>query len=499
MALLYQGLSNNGLHRYIDDVTKQTSLVNVEPSATQRVQFEALIKDNFGKTLAPSLPTSDTSNFTKEFVSGQGEGFGYDPAKLDNYNGIMAPGYSGGYYGTAVTPGIDGFNPVTDTLSGTSATVEPPKKSTDKYDFTSLTYPEDLFDPNGKYGSTYMVFYINVQEDSKFAKNNPNLILKDSDSEKGIGSTITRNKVSSVQLGTTLGAIGAISGGIVGQALGINGAVGVGLISGTAVGSAVGAVKNGAGSTDAQKTPDFKFSDIFSKSITRQTKRLKTAIALYTPNELSFKYGMSWDTDNTSILSAGLDVGEALGNIVSEGLDSFMSGGKSASTLDPTKFAPSARNSISGLVLSAATKVGPDGLSALTGVINNPKKEQTFNSVDFRQHQFTFRFWIRNQNEAKSVENIIQQFKYHMHPEFKDGNDYIFLYPSEFDIKFYVDGSESTQFPKLTSCILTDMSTNYTPSGAMNLLKDGKVPEISINLAFKELAILTKDEIAKGY
>lgn len=499
MSIEYKGLSSNGLHQYFNTETKSTSLLSLAPSQEQIKDFNTLVSNNFTKNLLPSLASNESVGFTPGFFPEQvvPSNATYDPTLFKNYTGPVSPDFS------------VKVDKASNSLKGTGSTIQPPKKTAAKYDFTNLTYPEDLFDPSGKYGSAYMVFYINVQEDSKFARDNPNLIVPDADAQKGIGASITRNKVSAVQLSATVGAIGAIGGAGVGSILGINGR-GSGLSGaitggsvGLGVGSAFGTIKNGGGSTDQQNSPDFKFSDIYNKSITRQTKRLKTAIALYTPNEISFKYGMNWDTDNTAILSAGLDIGESIGdsaaalkNMVVNGIDKYFNTGKAA---EYTKTGGRAANSISGLVLSAANKVGPEGLSALTGLISNPKKEQSFNSVDFRTHQYTFRFWIRNSNEARSVENIIKQFKYHMHPEFKDGNDYIFLYPSEFDIKFYINGKESDQFPKLTSCVLTDMSTNYTPSGALNLLADGKIPEISINLAFRELAILTKSEIESGY
>ena len=86
-----------------------------------------------------------------------------------------------------------------------------------------------------------------------------------------------------------------------------------------------------------------------------------------------------------------------------------------------------------------------------------------------------------------------------MREYFKDGNEFIFLYPSEFDIQFYQNDQESTELPRLTTCVLTDLNTNYTPSGVFNTLKDGKIAEISLNMTFKELAILTKQEISDGY
>lgn len=406
-------------------------------------------------------------------------------------NDVLAPSYSGGYYGDQIDSS-GGTSPdsidASNYIGESNSTINTPAQTSSKYDFVNYTYPEDLFDSSGKYGNTYVAFYINVQEDSKLARENPEMIIADSDSEKGIGSAITRNKVTGAQLGGALAGIGVVGGTVIGKTLGIGS--GSGAVAGATVGglAAAGQVVGKSGMySESQATPNFNIDNLLFKNITKQTKRLKAAIALYTPNELSFKYSVSYDTENTSVLSAGLNVGEDLGNAISN-FNTSQSSGYAGS-----------KNAIAGLVLAASQAAAPGGLSALTGTVANPKKEQMFNNVDFRSHQFTFRFWIRNQLESIAVANIIKQFKYHMHPEFKDGNDFIFLYPSEFDIKFFTEGEESAEFPKMTTCVLTDMNTNYTPSGAMNLLRDGKIPEISVNLAFRELSILTKAEIEEGF
>ena len=46
-----------------------------------------------------------------------------------------------------------------------------------------------------------------------------------------------------------------------------------------------------------------------------------------------------------------------------------------------------------------------------------------------------------------------------------------------------------------TSCVLKDMSVNYTPNGMFNTFDDGMPTQINVTLSFVELAILTKQNL----
>ena len=94
--------------------------------------------------------------------------------------------------------------------------------------------------------------------------------------------------------------------------------------------------------------------------------------------------------------------------------------------------------------------------------------------------------------------NIIQEFKYHMHPEFKDANNFVYIYPSEFDIIYYSNGKENKNLHRHTSCVLTEVNVNYTPNGLFTTFPDGQPTQINVTLSFRELALLTKDKIKDG-
>jgi hypothetical protein len=47
--------------------------------------------------------------------------------------------------------------------------------------------------------------------------------------------------------------------------------------------------------------------------------------------------------------------------------------------------------------------------------------------------------------------------------------------------------------------VLTDLNINYTPNGSFTTFANGMPTQINIQMTFKELAILTKDQIQAGY
>jgi hypothetical protein len=154
---------------------------------------------------------------------------------------------------------------------------------------------------------------------------------------------------------------------------------------------------------------------------------------------------------------------------------------------------------VQAIVLSrGAGKVTGGALSAKLGIAANPKKEQVFRGLDFRTFTFDYQFFPRSPNEAKQVLDIIETFKYHMHPEFKSEHHFVWIYPSEFDILYYNNGKENEHLHKHTSCVLESMNVNYTPNGSFTTFANGMPTQINMSLQFKELLLLSKEQIRKG-
>ena len=343
----------------------------------------------------------------------------------------------------------------------------------EKYDISQMMYPNDLMDP--VYGGNMVVFYINVATASKFLPSENEIVdMASLDTPRNRGLTIGRS-VSDINA--------AVSG--------VGAAILPALIAGNFAG--VGSVVSAAG---AIGTGALWVGTQISKTTTREQKRLKSAIALHMPNALSIRYSVDWGSEDL----AGAEM-------ISMGLESATAAIKSLSETNVSTMTEEKRNSIDSLINSTAGAAvtnlalgtaGGASTSLRTGLAANPRKEMVFKGLDFRTFSFDYSFFPRDENEAKNVEKIINTFKFHMHPEYKDANSFLYLYPSEFDISYQTKDGENTHIHKHTSCVLTEFNVNYTPQGNFNVFANGMPTQISVQMTFKELAIPTKETIKLG-
>ena len=345
-----------------------------------------------------------------------------------------------------------------------------------KYAVEGYSYPENLMGHMAEYGSNYVLFYINVNEASKMLENPAAGLTVDIDTNERIKKGITGKEYSTASVLAVQTAIGATQGTAAGGVLA--GALADKLGKGAIVGGLIGAAVQGGGAAAIAAN---------ASGFSRAQKRLKTAIALHVPNQLSIRYGANWSDEETFGMQAaqtGIEIAKALAT-------------SSGSIADNAK---TAAKGISSIAASVALTKGPNAgaISAMSGLAANPMKEQIFKGIDFRTFNVDYSFSPRNAAESRGVLNIIAAFKYHMHPEYKDANNFLFLYPSEFDIVYYHNGAENMNIHRHTSCVLTEMQVNYTPNGNFTTFAGGMPTQINITMTFKELTILTKELIAQG-
>lgn len=338
------------------------------------------------------------------------------------------------------------------------------RNTSNSYGVNSIVYPDDLMGDNNQYGGQYVMFYINVHEDSYLIKENKVNVI-DGRSTRSLQSPNRQLTATEAQSATVVG--GTLGGAITGL---VGNIIPGGVVAKTATGAILsyGAIEVVGGAK-------------------KQYRQMKQAIALHIPNDLTIRYSMQWDSDS----QAGL---QAIGSIAENTLDvlntpnlaSLKSAGKTGASY------------LTGLALQ--TEGAGQFLSKSAGVTANPKKEQLFQQVDFRTFSFSYQFFPKSPKEAATVREIIKSFKIHMHPEYKSGTgQFLYIYPSEFDIVYYQDGKENSNLFKYTSCVLTDMTVTYTPQGQYTAFDDGMPTQININLTFKELALLSKREVEDGY
>ena len=230
-------------------------------------------------------------------------------------------------------------------------------------------------------------------------------------------------------------------------------------------------------------------------NILRTTKQSKDAIALYMPDTLNFTYNQQYSDVSVT------EVTGALGTAVAAGMaykDYVTNNGIDPSKGNVSAFISGGFSALTGGTRNAAVFAG------LTGLANNPQLELIYNSPSFRQFRFSFMFYPRSEQEAKEVQDIIYMFKFHQSPEIQSRSGGRFLVPpSDFDIKFYYNGQENSNIPRISTCVLTDIDVDYAPNGFSAYEVPGKTTAtkgetgmpvaIRMDLGFKEVDILTKE------
>lgn len=357
------------------------------------------------------------------------------------------------------------------------------KFQSDKYNVTGLMYPDDLMSSpqSNAYGGNKVIFYINTSVDSRIFKGSTEVATVDG-VQRDMRGDLVGQKITGGQAAAASGIAGAVTAAGAGQLFGIGTGSTVG---NAAIGGALGAgssaligSQTGSSQSDQEVPPGEEKAPTFS----RPQKRLKAAIALYIPNQLNVRYSVGWGEEDTFGFQALAKGAGEIGRMLQGEGDIKRSGGLAGEVL--TSLA------INNAPFGQAQAIG-------SGLAVNPKKEQAFKSVDFRTFTFDYQFAPRSSEEAKNVLNIVRAFKYHMHPEFKSEDKFLYVYPSEFDIVYYKGVNENLAIHRHTSCVLTEMNVNYTPNGVFTTFPDGTPTQIQMSLTFKELMLLSKETIEK--
>jgi len=233
-------------------------------------------------------------------------------------------------------------------------------------------------------------------------------------------------------------------------------------------------------------------------SLFNNTRRIQESIALYLPPNVE---------DNTTAGYNDMRTGLA-GYLAATGIDLR---GKDAEAISKSVVASG------GQLLDAAAKkavselaevaLGAEGTTELInkafGQADNPYMEVLFDAMALRTFTYNFNFAPKNEQEAIEVKKIIQIFRFHMTPELRGGQSRFLGLPSQFDIHYMFlskDGvaSENNFYNKIATCVLQNCAVNYTPNGVKSF-EDGGPTTTTMTLTFKETELLTKDKINQGF
>ena len=293
------------------------------------------------------------------------------------------------------------------------------------------------------------------------------------------------NRVSNERFENTLENSAALAGVIGGATLGKGG-------DGSAFSKFVtkglkGLLGGAVGYAGAKALNHFGATDMFTNNTGEFTQQ---GIYLYVPQSIISAYQAQWDEAELGL--AGILGQEGMG------LEALGEIGTAA-----------ARGAIAGAAtVPRAVGIGSadfaSTIQATSRMADNPYKEQLFRSMGFRKFSFQYIFSPKNRAEMQQVEQLIKIFKFHMHPDMSP--ETVFLqYPSEFIIEFLhgQDGNveRNENLPRIGACALTNVKVTYGPDGYFNTMKGtkGKPSEITMELAFTELEVLTGQHIQDGF
>ena len=231
------------------------------------------------------------------------------------------------------------------------------------------------------------------------------------------------------------------------------------------------------------------------------THRLDTAIALYMPQSLSVNYGSRYV--DTEISPLGAAVGQVAEGLVSGEVQSFTDAVKVAGDKVPAAL----KTKLQQAGLSFADLIGATGAREAFEIsraeVITQRMELAFKNVNRRNFTYNFKMIPKNEKEAEEIRKIIYAFKFNMLPEMTTGRKGVTMsFPNTFDIEYKFLQRDNDYLHKVSTCVLENMTVTYGGDRFRTFAPKGDgapVVETTINLAFKELELITRERIEEGF
>lgn len=239
-----------------------------------------------------------------------------------------------------------------------------------------------------------------------------------------------------------------------------------------------------------------------SSALQYQNKQIIETILLPMPQGLSDTSTVGWGDDSLNTAEA-FGAAKAAGLLGSKDLtDEIVKAVTSTATaLSNVSKTGAGQNIVqsyftSKLVNSLGGNTTPEGLlSRATGQVLNPHMELLFKSVTLRSFPFSFDFAPRDADEALQVKKIIRTIKQQMAPKNQGKNGSpgggpggVFIKsPSVFLLEFKTGNKTHPFLNSFKPMALTNMTVNYTASGAYATYEDATPVHLQMTLQFQEL------------
>lgn len=222
----------------------------------------------------------------------------------------------------------------------------------------------------------------------------------------------------------------------------------------------------------------------------RRTRRIAQSIALYMPGSQLIYNGRN-AYEEISLTALG---GQLLTGILSKGI------GAVYGLLNQNFQSYLNAQAGVGQALDTAGNVINTG-AQLAGAPINPRVEVLFATTPLRDFQFEFLMVPRNEEESKTIAEIVKTLRFHAAPEISNATlGFTYIPPAEFDITFYHRGVENMKIPRINTCVLLECEVDYAPNlGIWQSYRDGSPLATRLRLVFKEIEVVHKLRVLQGF
>ena len=223
--------------------------------------------------------------------------------------------------------------------------------------------------------------------------------------------------------------------------------------------------------------------------------RLDTHISLYMPPTVQVSY-------NTNYVDT--EIGAAA-NIAAQAFQDYQQGNATSDIINKSlkKLGPEMSEGMVKMALGAIDMIpGLQGaqevIDAQRGFIVAPQMELAFKGIAKRQFQYSFVMMPKSEEEAESVQNIVQAFKVNMLPTIASGDVRRQTIPNTFEISYMYDGNLNPNLHRISTCVLESMNVSY--GGDRYKAYEGGRPVVTnMTLNFKELDLISRSQAEQGF
>ena len=231
------------------------------------------------------------------------------------------------------------------------------------------------------------------------------------------------------------------------------------------------------------------------------TTKNSTTIALYMPPTVQVSYGATYNEQEIGAIAESANAAIAAFSNTEGGIGS--------------KLGAAGGVGVGGLITGGVAKLkqmAPTGAEAIfainTGSVITPRMELMFEGIQRRSFSFNFDFIPRSAKEAKTIEDIVYLFKYHMSSNYGRRGAGISLggvdgvremtIPDFFQITYMYLGDANPHLNLIKKCVLLNTSVEYG-ADRFKAFANGQPQTTKLSLNFSELEIITKDYVSQGY